>query len=39
MADSLDNSIRFDMFNVLGGTWDITDKKFSSMNSENAEFD
>ena len=39
MGDSLYNSIRFDMFNVLGGNWDLTDKKISSMNSENAEFD
>jgi len=33
-------SIRFDMFNVLGGNWDPTDqKKNSSVNSENAEFE
>ena len=31
-------SIQFDVFNVLGGNWDPTDKKFSSVNSENAEF-
>ena len=28
------DSIRFDMFNVLGGNWDPTDRKFSSVNQE-----